>query len=209
MKKLMLAAGCALFLTLAGCSEAPKTTTETKKAEAKPAEPIDGLDALYKMFTTARGWAGDAEVLKLDSIILPEVPAVPGKAAAWQATFVSPSKSRVRSWTYSVIEAQGNLHKGVFAGLEEGWSGPRGLSKPFLIAAAKTSSEDAYHTALKRPEGAAYNKKNPGKPISFVLDAQTKYGNPTWRVIWGESAGSSNFSVMVDATSGKYVEILR
>src|SRR5438876_151399 len=31
----------------------------------------------------------------------------------------------------------------------------------------------------------------------------------TWRVIWGDSVGTSNFSVFVDATTGEYLETMR
>jgi len=78
------------------------------------------------MYTAARGWASDLESLRMTSINLPEVKKVPGKAAAWQATFVSPQRQSARTYTYSVIESVGNLHKGVFAGVEEGWSGRAG-----------------------------------------------------------------------------------
>ena len=143
-----------LFLTLvsiallfSACSEAPKQAAE--KAPEPPPEPISGSSAFFKMYTAARGWAGDLQPLRLTSINLTEVKSVPGKAAAWQATFVSPSRQRARSYTYSVIESTGNLHKGVFAGNEEGWSG-RGPVAPFLIQALKIDSDAAYETAVKK-----------------------------------------------------------
>lgn len=207
MKQFAIAIGCAICLALAGCSETPTKTAATKKAEEKPPEPVTGRDALYKMFSAARAWSADVQVLKLNSINLPEVKAVPGKAAAWQVTFISPAKGRARSWTYSVVEGEGNLHKGVFAGLEEPWSGPRGVTKPMIIQAVQTDTDQAYKTALEK--GAAYDKKNPGKTISFILEAGNKHPNPTWRVVWGESVSTSNFSILVDASTGLYVETMR
>jgi hypothetical protein len=35
-----------------------------------------------------------------------------------------------------------------------------------------------------------------------------KYQDPVWRIIWGESAGTSDFSVYVDASTGDYLETL-
>ena len=90
----------------------------------------------------------------------------PGTAGAWQATFTSAARSQARSYTYSIVEGEGNLHKGVFAGLEEGWSGPRGGNTPFLMLAVKIDTDAAYKTALANG-GAEYDKKNPGKPISY------------------------------------------
>ena len=162
------------------------------------------------MYTAARGWAADVQALGMNSINLPEVKREPGKAAAWQVMFVSPEKQRARPYTYSVIEAPGNLHKGVFAGNEEGWSGPRGPAKPFMMQALKIDSDAAYQTALKKGKKAAeYIKANPDKGVVFLLEQTNKFPSLTWRVIWGESVGTSNYSVFVDASSGEYLETMR
>jgi hypothetical protein len=202
MKPLLAAVVAASVLFIPGCSEAPPPA---EKKAAPPPEPVKGRTALYQMFNAARAWSPDIQVLSLKSIDLPEVKRERGKAAAWQAYFVSPSSGRARSYTYSVIESVGNLHKGVFAGLEE--SGARGGTKPFLIAAVKTDSDEVYQTALKK--AADYEKKNPDKPISFQLDKTDRFPNPAWRVIWGESVGTSNFSVFVDASTGGYLQTMR
>lgn len=193
---------------ISACSEAPQKIAE--KAPELPPEPISGSAAFFRMYTAARGWAGDVQALRLTSIHLPEVKKVPGKAAAWQATFVSPGRKNSRSYTYSVIESTGNLHKGVFAGNEESWGGPRGPVKLFTIPALKVDSDAAYETALKKGKKAAeYAKANADKNVSFLLEHNNKYPDLTWRVIWGESVGTSNFSVFVDATTGEYLETMR
>jgi hypothetical protein len=162
------------------------------------------------MYTAARGWAGDVESLRMSSVNLTQVKKLPGKAAAWQATFVSPQRRGARTYSYSVIEAEGNLHKGVFAGLEEGWSGPRGGVKTFPIAALKIDSDAAYETAMKKGKKAAeYTKAHPDMNIVFLLEQNNKFPQLTWRVIWGESVGTSNYSVFVDATTGEYLETMR
>jgi hypothetical protein len=206
MRKLLLPT-ITLVLLLGGCSETTPTA-EKKKEPEKPAEPATGQSALYKMYQVARSWAPDAQVLKMNTIPLSEVPEVPkGTAAAWQATFTSAARSQARSYTYSIVESQGNLHKGVFAGLEEGWSGPRGGNTPFPMMAVKIDTDAAYKTALDKG-GAEYDKKSPGKPISFLLEKVQKFPDPVWRVIWGESAGTSNFSVYIDASTGDFKEKL-
>ncbi len=207
MKLRALVSGIGLLtLLLAGCSSEPPAA-EKKKAPETPPEPVAGRQALQQMYIAARSWAADIQVLKLSSILMPEVKATPGTAPAWQAIFVSASQSKARSYTYSVVESEGNLHKGVFAGLDQSWSGPSGVSKPFPMAAIKVNSDEAYQTALKK--SAEYEKKNPGKPINFLLESNTKFPDVTWRVIWGESVGTSNFSVFVDASTGQYLEIMR
>jgi hypothetical protein len=203
MKTITLSSAAALLLFLAGCSSEP--TAPPKKAEVAPAEPVTGRQALQKMYIAARGWAADIQPIKVNSILLPEVKAEPGKAAAWQALFVSASQGKARSYTYSVVESEGNLHQGVFAGTDQSWSSS-GAEKPFLMAAIKIDSDQAYETALKK--GAEYDKKNPGKPVVFLLEANNKFPDVSWRVIWGESAGTSNFSIYVDASTGSYLETI-
>jgi hypothetical protein len=204
MKTFILFATAAAMLGLSGCST--DTPAPQKKAEAKPAEPVTGRYALQQMYIAARGWAPDIQPIRLTSILLPEVKTAPGKAAAWQALFVSASQGKAKSYTYSVVESEGNLHQGVFAGTDQSWSGSSGAVKPFPMAAIKVDSDDVYQTAQKK--GADYDKKNPGKPIVFLLEANNKFPDVSWRVIWGESAGTSNFSIYVDASTGLYLETI-
>ena len=196
-------------MLFSACSEEPKKAAE-KAPPPPPPEPVSGSTAFFRMYTAARGWAADVQALGMNSINLPEVKREPGKAAAWQVMFVSPEKQRARPYTYSVIEAPGNLHKGVFAGNEEGWSGPRGPAKPFMMQALKIDSDAAYQTALKKGKKAAeYIKANPDKGVVFLLEQTNKFPSLTWRVIWGESVGTSNYSVFVDASTGEYLETMR
>jgi hypothetical protein len=206
MRKNSLILASALFGLLSGCSETP---TPVAKKEPEKVEPITGQSALYRMYQAARSWANDAQVLKASSMHIgdaPDAPPATGAAPAWTATFTSQTKSESRTYTYSVVESQGNLHKGSFAGPTESWSGPHGPSSPFLIAAVKVDTDAAYKTALEK--GAEYDKKNPGKPITFLLEKTAKHPDPAWRVIWGESPSSSNFSVLVDASTGAYLETI-
>lgn len=184
------------------CSEAPKQEAKKKEPE-KPPEPVTGRYAFYQMYAAARNWATDLQPLQLASIHLKEVKSGEGKSGAWQCMFVSPSKSRLKTYTYSVIEAGGNLHKGVFASLDESFSGSRGQAKPFLIAALKTDSDEVWKTAADKSK--EYMKKNPDMPVSFLLESTPRFPNPAWRVVWGERVSQSNYSIFVDATSGEYL----
>lgn len=198
----------AAALLFTGCSsEAPKSVEKAKEPE-KPAEPVSGRYAFHQMYVNARIWSADVQGLQMKSIRLDQLPKAPlGKAAAWQATFVSQNKQQSKTFTYSIVEAEGNLHKGVFAGLDESWTGPRGQQRPWPIQALKVDSDAAYETALKK--GAAYSKKNPDKPISFLLELTPRHPNLAWRVIWGDSVATSNFSIYVDASTGDYLETMR
>ena len=204
----MFLPGAILWLLLAGCSETPQGSSQPKEPE-KAVEPATGQSALYRMYQVARSWAPDAKVLKMDSMVLSELPNVPpGKAAAWQATFTSDAKSQARTYTYSIIEdLPNNLHKGVFAGTEEGWSSGNAMNQSFLIAAVKVDTDAAYKTALG--QATDYDKKNPGKPITLLLENNPKFPDPVWRVVWGESVGTSNFSIYIDASTGIFLEKMR
>jgi hypothetical protein len=203
MRKLSALPVCALVLALAGCSE---PAPPAKKEAATPPEPIGGLSAFWKMYAVARSWDQHCEVLKMGSIPLPQVPAVRGKSAAWGATFVSASKGKSLSYTFSVVEGEGNLHKDVFAGQEEPWSGSSGQNLTFPALAVKIDTDAALETALKKAVDC--EKKHPGKPISVLLEKVKKYQDPMWRIIWGESVGTSDCSVYVDASVGAYMETL-
>jgi len=192
-----------VVLLLSGCSEAPKTG-ETTKAPEKPPEPLTGRQAFQMMYPQARGWAPDAQPLELRSINLSQVKPEKGKAGGWQAIFVSPSLGKSRTYTYSAVEAEGNLHQGVFAGIAEDYVVGRGATSPFLPAALKIDSDEAYDTAAAKSQD--YIKKNPDKVISYLLEQNKRFPDPTWRVIWGESVSSSDYSVFVDATTGMLLE---
>lgn len=194
-------------LFLAACSEAPKPGAEKAKEPAKPAEAASGLKGFYQMYGTARQWAPDVQVLRLRSLAIAEVKNAGGKAGAWEATFVSQSRGKTRSYTYAVVESSGSLHKGVFAGMEDGWAGPRGQAKPFAVADVKIDSDKAFEVAMTK--AADYVKKNPDMPVSFLLESTSRFPNPAWRVIWGESVASSNFSVFVNASTGAFLQTVR
>src|SRR5581483_1805008 len=124
MNKLLLAAAILSSFLLVSCSEAPAPKTEAKKEPEKPAEPISGKNALYKMYQVARAnWSADAQVLKMNSIPVSDVPTQPGKAGAWQATFTSAQKGQAHTYTYSVAEESGNLHKGTYGAGDQSFSG--------------------------------------------------------------------------------------
>lgn len=176
------------------------------KAPERPAEPVSGRYAMYQMFTAARAWAPDIQILRIRNIPVSGVAPEPGKAGAWEVVFVSPSKNLAKTYTYSVVEAEGNLHKGVFAGPEESWSGPRGQTRPFLMQALKTDSDAVLKTAMEKAKD--YVRKNPDKPINYLVELNDRFPDPVWRVIWGESVGASNFSILIDASTGKYLQTL-
>ncbi len=185
-------------LLLPSCSSGPTPPPQP----AKPPEPLTGLHALYQMYTSARAWAQDLQILRLSSIDIREVPHQDGKEGAWQVLFVSQALAKSRTYTFSVFEASATLHQGIFPDAPQDWSGN---GKPFLLEAAKVDSDKAWETALEH--GREYNSKNSQLPVSYTL-GMDKGTDPVWRVIWGESAGESSFSVLVDASTGAFMQIV-
>ena len=204
MKTILTIVAAGLFL--AGCSEEPATPpAEAKKEEPKP-EPISGQSALFKMYQVARTWAPDAAVLKLDSVREEGVPDQPGKSGGWEATFTSEQKGTSHAYTWYAVDQEPTIHKGVFAGSEGSYSPASGGPMPFLIADVKIDTDAALATAKAKQDAAA--KKGVGLPVIYLLEKTSKYPNPAWRVVWGESLSTSAFSVYVDASTGKFLEIM-
>ena len=203
MRKLLFClATAAVLLMTTSCTEEPKP-----KKEEKPVEPVTALKAFYAVYSNARTWATDLLVLDIKSIDLDDKHRCKeGKCWAWSVTLISPAKSQMKMFTYSVIESEGNLHKGVFGNLEEAWRGTRGQDKPFIMQALKKDSTDAYQAAAAK--SAAYIKKNPDMPVTYEATYTPKHGQPCYRVIWGESVSTSSYSILVDASTGEYVETL-
>ncbi len=199
MNRLALTPGCLTILLLASCS----TPQPAQKAAEAPAQPLTGLTALFRMYQVARAqWALDAQVVKMSSMHVEGVPEPPpGQSAAWEATFYSPSLGRARTYTDSIVEQLPDLHKDVFGGPQESYTGAS-----FLIAAVKKDTESAYQTALAKAGKAA--ERYAGKPVLILLEKDPKYPDPAWRIVWGESVSTSNLSIFIDASTGEYLETM-
>ncbi len=206
MKRPYLLLTLPLALLLGGCSSGP-SAPPAEQAKPKAAEPVTALSAVYKMYTQARAWAPDVKLLRVGNLDLKEVKSQGGKAGAWEATFASESTHRSRRFTFSVIEsAASNLHLGVFGGTPDSWN-PSRQSQPFFIQTVKIDTPAALDTAMQK--GADYAQKNPNLPMKFLLEQTTRFPGPAWRVIWGESVSTSNFSIFIDANTGKYLQTAR
>src|SRR5579883_1853892 len=152
-------------LLLAACSETPAPAA--KKAPEPPAAPITGRQAFQMTYPQARSWAADCQPMRIRSFNLPEPKSADGKAGAWEILWVSAAKGRQRIYTWSAVESEGNLHKGVFAGLEDAWRGPQGQEKPFSVAALQIDRFAAPppKTAFPDPADHARHPQVPQKPL--------------------------------------------
>ena len=190
-----------LCLTACG-TDAPKPAAKAK-VEEKP-EPITGRSAFFKMYPSARQWAADCKAIQLTSIQMTGVDAEPGKAAAWRAIFTSESKARMKTFLWSAVDAEGGFRKGTWGGTEESFRGRIGQAVPFYAQALQHDSDEAYKQAITKED--AYLKKGNKDQINFLLEFTPRYPNAAWRVLWGETVGTANYSVFVDATTGQFLE---
>ncbi len=195
-RELLALTPAALMITACG------SDTPVKEA-AKPAEPITGLRALYQAYGMARQWAPDVSILHVSSMDIAQVKPQPGKTGAWQVVFASQAKGQKRAYVDCVFDVSPTLRKGVFADAANQWADDH---RSFVIAAAKIDTDAALEVAMKH--GGEYAKKNPTMPISYYLEMGRNINLPVWRVIWGESVGSSVFSVLVEATTGTFLSTL-
>ena len=195
-----------LLLFLAACGNQPEKKPTKEAAPAAPPQPVTARFAFQRLSMQARLWAADAQLLRVSSANLKEVPSLDGKYPVWHATFVSAQIKKARSFSYSVVDSPGNAHAGVLRGREESWLGPSGQAQPFALEMLKVDSDDAYATAVK--ESKDYIKKHPEMSIHFLLEYTPRFPLPAWRVFWGETLGSSQYAVFIDCTSGKYLQTL-
>ena len=189
---------------LVSCSSGSSTAKKEEKAAPQP--PVTARYAYHQAYLSARTWAQDLEILRVRSMAIEGMKAEPGQAPVWEITFVSPSKMKQRAYSYSVVETP-SIHQGAFGGLESEWRGRDGQATSFNQAAFKVDSPDAWKTASEKSK--EYMAKFPDKPITFLMEKTPRHPDPTWRVIWGTSASTSDYSIYVDAVTGEYLERMR
>ena len=196
--RVFLAALAALMLT--ACSDSPG---ESKvKAPEPPPQALSGRQAFQKTYPAARLWAGDCQPVRIRSVNLSDPKSSGGKAGAWEVVYVSAARGLSRTYTWSAVEG-GNLHEGVSRGPEESSSAP-GEDKPFLAAAIRTDTPEALATATE--QSAAFLKKPGNKPqVNFILESTSRFPDPAWRVFWGQSVSAADWSVFVDASTGRFL----
>ncbi len=201
MSKKIWAVPALALCVLSSCSSSPSE----KKAEAPkpPAEPVTGLTGIYRCFGPTRQWAQDILVLRAQNLHIAGKTAPPGLAYAWRTEFVSPSKQRVKTCTYSTVAAEG-IMEGVFNSGDDRFNGPTKTAQPFVIQAVKKDTDAIWKAAAEK--SADYVKKNPDAPITMLLEFSDRNPVAAWRVLWGMSVGGSPYSVFVDATNGTFLK---
>jgi hypothetical protein len=202
-KQYFVTAVAVAVLFLSSCSQSSRPAvsddTEAKKEPAAPLEPMTAKTALWPMYTSARTWATDVQILKLTSKDVPGVDSKPGKAAVWEATFASPSLHEYRVYTYAINAYPPDISKGVAVGRGLPWGGITREVMEVPLSRFTVDSDAAYNTAAT--DAAAWLKKNPTKKLStFELGNAYKFPEPVWFVMWGDK--KSGYTAFVNAADG-------
>jgi len=203
MRNVRICFAISALALLTGCSDSPPPAA--KQAEPPPA-PVTGRQAFQYLYGSSRIWAPDSMPLTIRSLHAPGITGGKGTAGAWEVVFVSPANARARTYTWSAVEAEG-LHKGVFPGPQETWHAG-GPNQPFSPALLKVDTPEALDAATKAPTTAVYLSKPGERPlVDYLLDFETatRFPNPAWHVLWGGTLSSAEYSVTVDASTGKTV----
>ncbi|MBA4182336.1 MAG: hypothetical protein C0506_17270, partial [Anaerolinea sp.] len=192
MKRTLFSVIVAASLILGGCSSTSPTARKSK-APPPPPELVGGQSAAYMMFQAARQWSQDVQMYSMESIDLDSLRGKQGKFAAWRASFVSPSRGRIKTYAYSVIDAQG-IRSGVSHEPDQPFM-TRPQQTPFYIQAIKTDSPEALEAALTDKQIKDMADKNPDSPLFFQIEATAQSQmSPAWRVVWGPTIAQSTGS---------------
>ncbi len=205
-KVLLTATAIVATLVLSACSEAPNTAakveTEAKKEPEKAPEAVTAQRAFYELYKPARTWATDLLALSVDSGEAPNIKNEDGKAGAWTAIFVCPSRKEARSFTYAVVDNGTDLRKGVNIGPVLPWGGATPASKPFSNSEFVVDSDAAYKAAFEK--AADWLKAHPNQKATFRLGNASRFAAPVWYIMWGST--KNGYAALVNATTGAVVK---
>ena len=204
LKQHAVSAMAVAVLLLAGCTQStnPSANNESKAAKeaSGPPELVTAKTAFWPMYTSARNWTPDVEMIRLTPKEVPGFKNEAGKAAMWQAVFASPSLHQYRVYSYAITAALPDIHKGVVAGLRLPWNGTTRDAMPIELSSFNIDSDTAYNTAAS--DASAWLKKNPDKPLSsFELGNTYRFQAPVWYLVWGDK--KSGYIAFIDANTGK------
>jgi hypothetical protein len=186
---------CAAALALLGCSDnEPKPAPKTNDFET-------GRFALQKMFLPARMWSADAEPVNLASTATSESKGVDGKAGNWRAVFASRSRQKSEPFMWS---GMASASQGIDHGVEDSYNPSNRSMQTWDLNYLKVDTDQAFTTAQEHG-GKELLEKDPKLGVSYLLDFDPSSNQLRWHVMYGGSGSSGRLTVLVDASSGKFL----
>ena len=204
-----------LFLAaLAGCSSStPNTSTETKPAEATPAFQatyLTGREALQKMYIAARTWAPDAKPYSLQSIATKDDNGQKGTAGIWGAGFASPSKGKLKVFSWSGIKTDDAPEPGVSSRPDDTYNPANVSTAIFEMTFLKIDSggpeKDTALSVANQHGGEKLIKADKNTNVYYSLNWNGRENKLSWRVSFGPDPNQRKLTVDVDATTGTFMK---
>jgi len=198
------------LLMLAACSSSPKTGSSAESQPAtkpvpKQAEYKTGRTALQKMYISARGWAGDAQLFRLQSQFTADAPTSEGKAGLWRASFASPARRAMKMFVWSGLVGPDTPEQGITFSAEDSWNPTNASTRVFDLGFLKIDSDQAYGVAQQH--GGEKLTANPSQPVFFVLDWDAQNSQLVWHVIYGNTQDNAKLRIAVNASSGEFLRV--
>ena len=206
-----LAIACFAILLIAGCSSAPKTGSGSEsqsknKSAPKQAQYETGRTAFQKMYLSARLWAADVKLFRLQSQYTADAPTGDGKAGLWRGSFGSPTKRMMKLFVWSGLVGPDAPEQGITFSAEDSWNPNNSSTQVFDLGFLKVDSDKAY-TVAQEHGGDKLTKKDPRQPVFFVLDWDNQKNELVWHVIYGSSQDDPKLRVAVNASSGEFLRV--
>jgi hypothetical protein len=204
MKKAVLPAMLALAVVCLGCDSEPKKAPASKEDQPPAAAQFEtGRFALQRMVGPARGWAPDAQLVRLESTNLKDSNGHDGKANFWHSLFASTSRQKSEPFTWSGIATE-DSPRGVNHGVEDTYNPANRSSRSFDLNFLKVDTDKAFDVAQQHG-GKKIMEKDPKVSVGYVLDWDTQSNQLRWHVIYGGSESTGKLTVLVDASSGQFL----
>jgi len=189
-----------LFLISCGGTQ----TAQAPEEEPKKIEAVTAMRAFTFAYGKARSKAPDLQVFSISNLNLEGVPSGEGKAGAWQFQFVSPGKKALYSLRYAVADELPSFREGAWDTGMQAYNEGSTRAKPFAVQALRCDSDAAFEIAAEN--AADYLKKEGVPPVNFHLEMNADYALPMWRVYWGHTLSTAEYSVFIDANQSKFLK---
>lgn len=155
---------------------------KTASRRQREAEPVLGRSAFLQMYK--RAMTEGVDTLPI-SLAASDFPNDDGKARRWTAVFVTPSRRRTTTYTFTTAEGVAETASWVTEG------------KPFSAGEFVIDSDEAVSAA--RTKAFEFRKRKPHLARVF-LSSQDGFTRPVWSIDWGEQ--EEGYLAFVDAATG-------
>jgi hypothetical protein len=187
-------------LLLLGCEESKPKNAQSATPEKKAVETTTGRFALQKMIPVARLWAMDAKPVQLESSTSSDSNGHDGKASYWRAVFGSASRGKSEPFSWSGAPDS----RGVDHGVEDTWNPSNRSTQAWDLAFLKIDTDKAFEVGQEHG-GKQLLEKDPKLPIMYFLGWNAQSNELAWFVIYGGSTSNAKLTVLVDASSGRFL----